>query len=157
MMQERLFLSLKSRNAVLEIFLQVFYGKGYGLKGERLAHMLGVGFLEAPGTEVTAEQRTKARGEGIRKAVGYFHHVLIFHLALSTADADEHKNAFHKAALSAEATCAVHDYGRIEYLLVDFHTEFLSEAYQSGYGAVMIFIVIKAVDEFVQVGHDMLT
>ena len=119
--------------------------------------MLGVCFLEAAGAKIAAEQGAKAHGEGISKAVGYFHHVLFFHLAFGTADADEHENAFHKAALRTETACAVHDYGRIEYLLADFHAEFLTEAYQSGYGAVMIFIVIKAVYEFVQVSHGVLS
>jgi hypothetical protein len=119
--------------------------------------MLRVSLLEATRAQVAAEQRAKTGREAIAEAVGDFHHIFLFHAALGGIDADEHQRTFHKATLGTEAATTVEADGRIENLLVDFHTEFFPKAEQGGDGAVEVFVVVEVMDEFVVVRHGFLS
>ena len=90
-----------------EMLFQIVHCEGHGFFGKRLAQMFRVVLLEAAGAQVAAEQGSEASGEAFAEAVGYLHHIFLFHSACRGADADEHKCALHKAALATETPSAV--------------------------------------------------
>ena len=115
--------------------------------------MLRVSLLEAARAQVAAEQRVESGREAITEAIGYFHHIFLFHAELGGIDADEHQCAFHKATLGAEAAATIQADSGIEDLLVDLHAEFLPKAEEGSDGAVEVFVVVEVMDEFVVVRH----
>jgi len=94
-----------------EVLFEIVYSESHGVASERFAHMGRIGLLETSGAQVAAEQGTEAGRKTFGKTVGYLHHILFLHSAGSRTYAYEHKSAFHKAALGAEASATVQAYG----------------------------------------------
>ena len=106
---ERLFAVLIS--VLREVLFEIVYSESHSVARERFAHVGRIGLLKTSGAQVAAEQGTEAGRKTFGKTVGYLHHVLFLHSASSRTYSNEHKSAFHKAALGAEASAAVQAYG----------------------------------------------
>ena len=153
--QERLLLFLGL--GLREMLFKVIYGESHCVQGKGFTHVLRIGLLETTGAQVAAEQRVEAGREAFAEAVGYFHHIFLFHAVLGRVDTDEHECAFHKATLGAEAAAAIEADGRIKHLLIDLYAEFFAEAEKGGDSAVEVFVVVEVMDEFVVVRHGFLS
>jgi len=148
---ERLFAVLIS--VLREVLFKIVYSESHGVARERFAHVGRIGLLKTSGAQVAAEQRTEAGRKSFGKTVGYLHHILFLHFASSRTYAYEHKSAFNKAALGAEASASVQAYGRIENLRLYLYAEFFPKAEKGGNGAVEVFVVVQVMNEFIMVGH----